>query len=68
MPMQNLPPQPYEVIVPLKDRMPREKLRKWVTDPDTPVTRIGLYGLLLGTVRYRRRCRSDEAENPNARY
>ncbi|HIE98713.1 MAG: hypothetical protein ABGZ23_17715 [Fuerstiella sp.] len=39
---------PYEVIVPLKDRMPREKLREWVTDPDTPVTRIGLYGLLLG--------------------
>ncbi len=39
---------PYEVIVPLKDRMPRKKLREWVTDPDTPVTRIGLYGLLLG--------------------
>ncbi|MEQ9411519.1 MAG: hypothetical protein RIK87_27645 [Fuerstiella sp.] len=39
---------PYEVITPLSDRMPREELRQWVMDPDTPVTRIGLYGLLLG--------------------
>lgn len=39
---------PYEVITPLKDRMPREKLRQWISDPETPVTRIGLYGLLLG--------------------
>ena len=39
---------PYEVIVPLRDKMPRDNLRKWVTDPDTPVTRMGLYGLLLG--------------------
>lgn len=39
---------PYEVITPLRDKMPRDNLRKWVTDPDTPVTRMGLYGLLLG--------------------
>lgn len=39
---------PYEIIKPLKDRMPREKLRKWIMDPETPVTRLGLYGLLLG--------------------
>ncbi len=39
---------PYEVIKPLSDRMPREKLRQWVVDTETPVTRIGLYGLLLG--------------------
>jgi len=39
---------PYETIKPLTDRMPREKLRKWVVDPETPVTRLGLYGLLLG--------------------
>lgn len=39
---------PYEVIVPLKDRLPREKLLKWVMDPNTQVTRIGLYGLLIG--------------------
>lgn len=39
---------PYEVITPLADRMPRENLRNWLLDPETPVTRIGLYGLLLG--------------------
>jgi hypothetical protein len=39
---------PYEIIKPLSDRMPREKLRKWIMDPETPVTRLGLYGLLLG--------------------
>ena len=39
---------PYEIITPLRDRMPRDKLRQWVVDPETPVTRIGLYGLLLG--------------------
>ncbi|MCA9083625.1 MAG: hypothetical protein KDA81_06200 [Planctomycetaceae bacterium] len=39
---------PYEIITPLKDRFPREKLRQWVMDADTPVTRMGLYGLLLG--------------------
>lgn len=39
---------PYEIIKPLSKRMPREKLRKWVMDPETSVTRLGLYGLLLG--------------------
>ncbi len=39
---------PYEDITPLSKEMPREKIRKWLLDPDTPVTRIGLYGLLLG--------------------
>ncbi|MEZ6060579.1 MAG: hypothetical protein R3C19_09475 [Planctomycetaceae bacterium] len=39
---------PYDVIKPLSPRMPREKLREWVTSPDTAVTRLGLYGLLLG--------------------
>lgn len=39
---------PYEVITPLADRLPREKLRTWVADPETPATRLGLYGLLLG--------------------
>lgn len=39
---------PYEEITPLSKDMPREKIRKWLIDPDTPVTRIGLYGLLLG--------------------
>ncbi|MBL8819192.1 MAG: hypothetical protein JNL58_24390 [Planctomyces sp.] len=39
---------PYEVIVPLRDRLPREKLLNWLMDPNTAVTRIGLYGLLIG--------------------
>lgn len=39
---------PYEIIKALANRMPREKIRKWVVSPDTPVTRMGLYGLLLG--------------------
>ena len=39
---------PYEDIKPLADEFPRERLRKWVSSSDTPVTRLGLYGLLLG--------------------
>lgn len=39
---------PYEDITPLAKDLPREKIRKWIVDPETPVTRLGLYGLLLG--------------------
>ncbi|MHC4875703.1 MAG: hypothetical protein ACYTGL_04340 [Planctomycetota bacterium] len=39
---------PYEDITQLADQMPREKIRKWATSPDTPATRLGLYGLLIG--------------------
>ena len=39
---------PYEEIAPLADILPRERIRKWVASSDTPVTRLGLYGLLLG--------------------
>jgi hypothetical protein len=39
---------PYKDIVPLKDVMPREKIRKWLTDKNTPATRLGLYGLMIG--------------------
>lgn len=39
---------PYKDIVPLAKSMPRERLRKWVLSSDTPVTRIGLYGMMLG--------------------
>jgi hypothetical protein len=39
---------PYEQITPLAPLMPRERLRKWVDNPETPSTRLGLYGLLLG--------------------
>lgn len=39
---------PYEEIHPLAEKMPRDKIRGWVTSPDTPPTRLGLYGLMLG--------------------
>ena len=39
---------PYDVIVPLKDKLPREKILQWLVDPKTPVTRIGFYGLMAG--------------------
>lgn len=38
----------YQDIVPLKDEMPRDKIRKLVMNSNTPVTRLGFYGLLLG--------------------
>lgn len=39
---------PYKTIRPLKDQMPREKIIEWVKNPETPVTRIALYGMMLG--------------------
>ena len=39
---------PYDVIRPLAPQMPVEKLREWVASSDTPPTRLGLYGLMLG--------------------
>lgn len=39
---------PYKDITPLKDKFPREKIRKWALDPETSPTRVSLYGLLLG--------------------
>lgn len=39
---------PYEVITPLKDSLPREKILGWLQDPKTPVTRTGFYGMLAG--------------------
>lgn len=39
---------PYEVIVPLKDDLPRERILGWLNDPKTSVTRIGFYGLMAG--------------------
>ncbi len=38
----------YEDITPLAKMLPRKKVRKWIVSEDTPVTRRGLYGLLLG--------------------
>ena len=39
---------PYQDITALADQMPRERIRKWVTSSETNVTRLGLYGLMLG--------------------
>ncbi|MGH7200205.1 MAG: hypothetical protein ACREJB_06345, partial [Planctomycetaceae bacterium] len=39
---------PYEDIVALQEDFPRERLRQWITSPDVPPTRLGLYGLMLG--------------------
>ena len=39
---------PFAEIKKLKDKYPRERIRKWITDKDTAVTRLGLYGLMLG--------------------
>lgn len=38
----------YKDIVPMAKLMPRDKLRKWVAGNDIPVTRLGLYGMMLG--------------------
>ncbi len=39
---------PYKNFVPIAKQLPREKLRKWLSDPQTPQTRLGLYGMMLG--------------------
>lgn len=39
---------PYKDITQLGEKMPREKVRQWVTSSETPATRLGLYGLLIG--------------------
>lgn len=39
---------PYKDIAKLAKSLPRERIRKWVSASDTPPTRLGLYGLLLG--------------------
>ena len=39
---------PYADITQLAEKLPREKIRGWIIDPETPATRMGLYGLLIG--------------------
>jgi hypothetical protein len=39
---------PYKDIVAVADKLPAEKIRQWVLSDDTPQTRLGLYGLLIG--------------------
>ncbi|MBI1347441.1 hypothetical protein GC163_14275 [bacterium] len=38
----------YGDIVQIKSLMPRDKLRKWIVDPQVSPSRLGLYGLMLG--------------------
>jgi hypothetical protein len=39
---------PYKDIATVASTLPREKIRGWLTRPETPQTRLGLYGMLLG--------------------
>ncbi len=39
---------PYKDIATMAPTLPREKIRGWLTRPETPQTRLGLYGMLLG--------------------
>jgi hypothetical protein len=39
---------PYKDIAGVASLLPREKIREWLTRPETPQTRLGLYGMLLG--------------------
>ena len=39
---------PYKDIASVSKLLPREKVARWVADAETPQTRMGLYGLLLG--------------------
>ncbi|MDA0588758.1 MAG: hypothetical protein O2820_19395 [Planctomycetota bacterium] len=39
---------PYKDVALAAQKLPREKVRKWIESPDTPGTRLGLYGLLIG--------------------
>lgn len=38
----------YKDIGQLAAQLPKEKIRKWIADPETPGTRLGLYGMLIG--------------------
>lgn len=39
---------PYATIAAVKDSFPIEKIRTWVFSEETSITRLGLYGLMLG--------------------
>lgn len=38
----------FDDVIPLIDKLPLDKIRKWLADPKTPRTHLGLYGILLG--------------------
>lgn len=39
---------PYDAVVPLSDRLPRDKVLTWMQDSQTAPARVGFYGLLVG--------------------
>ena len=39
---------PFERVEEIADELPRDKLAKWVADPDTDPARLAFYGMLLG--------------------
>lgn len=39
---------PFGALRQLSEKLPRQKVFQWLTSPNTPVTRIGLYGQMLG--------------------
>jgi hypothetical protein len=39
---------PYKDIAAIAPLLPRDKIRNWLTRPETPQVRLGLYGMLLG--------------------
>jgi hypothetical protein len=38
----------FKTLVDMAPQLPREKIRGWILDPETPAIRLGLYGTLLG--------------------
>ncbi|MBT6154306.1 MAG: hypothetical protein HOL01_03455 [Planctomycetaceae bacterium] len=52
----------YKHIVPLAENFPRDKLRKWLANPDFTNPRLGMFSLLLGL------CGSDEDAQLLARH
>lgn len=38
----------YKDIEQLSSELPKDKIRKWIASPDTPPTRLGLYGMMIG--------------------
>lgn len=38
----------YKDIEQLASQLPKEKIRHWITSPETQATRLGLYGMMIG--------------------
>lgn len=38
----------YKDIEQIADQLPKEKIRKWIANPETQATRLGLYGMMIG--------------------